>query len=77
MSKKMQELIQTDISPSDLLLEDIDDYAANHGFKSRSELIRYLLEKEILGVKNKIKDKLTYVLLLLMIAMIVLLVLVR
>lgn len=68
----MQELIQTDMTPSDLSLDEIDEYADKYNFKSRSELIRYLLEKEILGVKTKIKDVVTYVMFLMIIAMIML-----
>ena len=66
----MRELIETDMKPSDLSLDEIDEYANKHGFKSRSELTRYLLEKEILGVKTKIKDKLTYITILMLMAMI-------
>jgi len=53
----------------ELYWEDVEDYSKNKGFTTTSGFIQYLLEKEILGLKTKFKDKITYIMLLLMIAM--------
>ena len=68
-----QELIQTDMSPSDLSIDEIDEYVRKSSFNSRSELIRYLLEKQILGIRTKIQDILLYVMLMVIIVMILVL----
>ena len=49
--------------------DDVDEYAQKHGFTTTSGFTQYALEKEILGVKTKIKDKLTYIMVLLLMAL--------
>ena len=69
----MSETKTISLDGSDALLwDDVDKYARKKGFKTTSGLIQYLLERELLGVKTKIKDQITYILLLLMIGMIAL-----
>lgn len=50
--------------------EDVENYAKNHGFKTTAGFIQYILEKEIFGMKTKLKDKITYIILFLMLALI-------
>ena len=57
---------------NELYWDDIDEYAQKHGFKTTSGFIQYLAEKEILGIKTKIKDKITYILLLVILGMLTL-----
>ena len=52
--------------------DDIDEYAQKHGFSTTSGFTQYVFEKEILGVKTKIKDVINYVMLLLLMVMILL-----
>jgi len=49
--------------------DDIDEYAKKHGFNTPSGFIQYITEKGILGVKTKFKEKILYIILILMIAM--------
>jgi len=49
--------------------EDIDEYANKHGFSTTSGFTQHVFEKEILGVKTKIKEILTYVMFLLILVM--------
>jgi len=66
----MSETKTISLDGSDTLFwEDVDIYARNHGFKTTAGLIQYLLEREMFGKKRKIKDILSYVLLLIIIAM--------
>ena len=55
--------------------DDIDKYAQKHGFNTTSSFSQYVFEKEILGVKTKIKDKLTYIIILMIIVMIMMMML--
>ena len=70
----MSDLIQSDLVSSQLTSDDVETYAKKHGFKSKSEFVRYLLEKEILGLKTKIDDIITYILVLMIFAVICLLI---
>jgi len=72
-----QELIQVDVSPSGITISEVEKYARNHGFKSRSEFIRYLIEKEMLGFKTKLRDIVTYISLLLLFIIIFILLMVN
>ena len=51
--------------------DDIDEYANKHGFNTTSGYIQYITEKEILGIRTKVKDMLNYALLLMIIAVVV------
>ena len=53
-----------------LMWEDVDKYAHEKGFKTTSGFIQYLLEKDMFGIKYKVKDIITYVMFLTIIAMI-------
>lgn len=53
----------------EIFWEDVDKYARKNGFTTTAGFIQYLLEKELLGLKTRFKDKLTYIMILLLIAM--------
>ena len=62
---------------SDVLSWDyIDKYAKEHGFTTTSGFIQYAMEKEIYGYKTRIKDKIVYITMLLMLAMCAMLILI-
>ena len=52
-----------------LYWEDVDKHAKKQGYTTTSSYIQYLLEKDILGIKAKVKDKITYIILFLILAM--------
>jgi len=65
------------VGSDELFWEDVEKHSRKHGFKTTSGYIQYLLERDMLGVKTKIRDVITYIMLLLIMAMILLMLLVR
>ena len=61
----------------ELFWEDVENYSRKHGFTTTSGFIQYLLEKEILGFKTKIKDVINYVMLLTIMVMVLLMLVIR
>lgn len=59
----------------ELFWEDVEKYSKNHGFKTTSGYIQYLLERDIFGLKTKFKDIINYVVLLGVIMMVILILL--
>ena len=67
----MSETKTVSLAGSDeLFWEDVEDYSRKHGFTTTSGFIQYLLKREILGFKTKIKDVINYVMLLAIMMMI-------
>lgn len=61
----------------ELYWEDVEKYSKKHGFTTTAGFIQYLLEKEMLGFKTKIKDVITYILLLIIMVMVLLILMIR
>ena len=61
----------------ELYWEDVDKYARRKGFKTTAGFIQYLLEREMFGFKTKIKDILTYIIIMMLFVIILLLFIVR